>query len=185
MEPLYKTWVPLEQITATQLNELQGLAVASRNASQNNDNAATVIGSTVFDWQRSGTVSIGNLVAVDDLVDWRDCKVLVHWRVNATTQNTRPGAANDYLYGDLATTTEGTRIGYLGLGGFASGAVNPPSAGNPPVPAAAASYALELFTDFWIYAHPTTGDLYVYNDTASNQYDLSLTITRIGPLDKR
>lgn len=185
MDPIVETYSPNQQVLADDLNSIQANAIGLRIASQNNDDSATVVGAQVFDWQRSGTVAIGGLVAVDDIVDWRDCKVIVHWRVNATTQNTRPGAANDYLYGDLATTTEGTRIGYLGLGGFAAGAVNPPSAGNPPVPAAAASYALELFTDFWVYAHPTLGDLYVYNDTASNQYDLSLTITRIGPLDKR
>jgi hypothetical protein len=63
--------------------------------------------------------------------------------------------------------------------------VNPPSAGNPPVPAATTSYAVELFADVWLYAHPTTGDLYLYNATAGALYDTSLLVLRIGPLDKR
>ena len=187
MDPIVKTYSPNQQILDTDLNNIQANAVGLRIASQNNDDSATVIGAQWFDWQDSGSIALGTLIQIDDVVDWRDCKVLIHWRASTTTQNTRPGGANDYLYSDIAGSgiTEGTITGYLGLGAYASGGVNPPSAGNPPVPAATASYAVEIFTSVWLYAHPTTGDLYLYNDTAGALYDTSLLVMRIGPLDKR
>lgn len=186
MDPVVKTWTPLQEVASSDLNNIQANAVGLRIASLNNDDAATVIGAQWFDWQDSGSIALGTLVAIDDIVDWRDSKVLVHWRASTTTQNTRPGGANDYLYSDGGSgITQGTITGYLGVGALDAGGVNAPSAGNPPVPAATTSYAVELFTSVWLYAHPTTGDLYLYNDTAGALYDTSLLVMRIGPLDKR
>lgn len=186
MDPVVKTWTPLQQVASADLNNIQANAVGLRIASLNNDDSATVKGAQWFDWQDSGSVALGTLVAIDDIVDWRDSKVLVHWRASTTTQNTRPGGANDYLYSDGGSgITQGTITGYLGVGALDAGGVNAPSAGNPPVPAATTSYAVKLFTSVWLYAHPTTGDLYLYNDTAGALYDTSLLVMRIGPLGKR
>ena len=132
MDPIVNTYSPNQQVTAAQLNSIQSNAVGLRIASQNNDDAATVIGAQWFDWQGLGSVALRTLIQIDDIVDWRDCKVLVTGARARRRRTPAPWRQRLPLQRRRSGITQGTITGYLGVGAFASGGVNPPSAITRP-----------------------------------------------------
>ena len=168
MEPVPQTYVSNQQILDTELNDLCKRAAGFSPASQNNyiANGATVTpdGSTEVAWLlgiSADNVATGNFVVVDDSIDWRD-RIVVADYVPLTSNARYPGQADDYLF-DFALTR---RCGYTGLGGLDADSVAP-SADHPPVPASTTSWALQVVTNLWLYAQPSTGELALYNDTGS------------------
>lgn len=111
------------------------------------------------------------LRTIDTSVDWRNRRVWGVFR-NLGAANRRPGQASDHLLND-PTSTVSTRIfhGWTGTGGVgaASAAV---ADGTPPV---LADNAFAVLLDegatsgdrVWLYAHPDTGALCVYNDSGA------------------
>lgn len=172
-ELLYNVW----------LNTLQDHVAVLRPAS-NGDLSSMPKGMEWRVWQATADLTTGTQVEVDGntvnsvntgtspatitaaglTVSWKDRLVAGLYRGFGGADR-RPGQANDYQFDlDGAPTLF---YGYLGKGAYDAGGVNPPSNGNPPVRASASSYAAELAANLWLYAHPSSGKLYLYNDTGS------------------
>ncbi len=167
MEPVPQSYVANQQILAAELNDLCIRTVGSFPATVNNQlvtGSVTPDGLTETVWVMGGSltfVAAGDLAGVDDTIDWRDRVLFVQYA--ELTSGVSPGNASDYLF-DVAPVH---RVGFTGAGalGALSAAV---ATGVPPVPASTTSWALQLTTNVWLYATPTTGYLTIYNGTASN-----------------
>lgn len=167
MEPLPHTYTANSEVASADLNAIQQTALGARPADSNNllanGTPVTPDGSTETAWIRGITgsdIGTGALVVVDTSLDWRDRILRVEYAELGAIH--APGETDDYLFDATPTA----RVGYTGLGalGAASAAV---TAGTPPVPAAGTSWALEIATNLWLYAVPSTGVLSLYNDTGS------------------
>ena len=167
MEPVPQTYVSNQQILDTELNDLCTRAVGARPADTTNQLITGTVmpnGLSELVWVMGGgsnVVLAGNLAQVDTTTDWRDRVLFVQYA--ELTSGVSPGNVDDYLF-DVAPIA---RVGFTGTGalGAASAAV---AAGVPPVPASTTSWALQLTTNVWLYAVPTTGVLSIYNGTGSN-----------------
>lgn len=170
------------QVGAVMLNTLQELAAAARAASHG-DLTGMKKGAELRVFQASADVTTGTLVTVcDKIVDvvdtlsdplvlttgtgsaWTD---RVFWGVVRTFAGAGqlPGGTNDHTFD--AAGAPSTFLGYSGLGALDAGGVNPPSAGNPPVPAMGTSWAMEIKFNLWLYVDPSDGALKLYNATGS------------------
>ena len=167
MEPVPQTYVSNQQILDTELNDLCQRAVGARPADTTNQ---LITGTTMPNglselvWVMGGgsnTVTAGDLRVVDTATDWRDRVLFVQYA--ELTSGVSPGNASDYLF-DVAPVH---RVGFTGAGalGAASAAV---ATGVPPVPASTTSWAIQITTNVWLYAVPTTGVLSIYNGTGSD-----------------
>ena len=74
--------------------------------------------------------------------------------------------------------------GYTGLGALGAASATVVN-GVPPVPAAGTSWALQLNTDVWLYADPSVGALYLYNNSGTAIRRPILTVTASGTTGKR
>ena len=92
-----------------------------------------------------------------------------------TGSDQEPGGVNDYVF----DYTPAFRIGYTGRGALDAGAAAP-SALHPPVPASTTSWALQIATNVWLYAHPSTGVLWIYNNTGVVLRHPVLIVTATG-----
>lgn len=173
------TYTANAPITSTQLNDLQDVTVGLISGSTNN--VLSTSGCDGCEWQSSAaTLVTATQVKVDDSRDWRDrvLTVLYYAPLGALTQ---PGGANDFLY-DYSIPA--LRKGYTGRGALDAGSADPTN-GNPPVPAAIASWAMEVDTDIWLYANATDGSLYLYNDSGGTLKTPILSITATAPTGLR
>lgn len=170
-EPLYNVW----------LNTLQDHVAVQRPAS-NGDLSSMPKGMEIRLWQATADLADATQVEVDGntvnavntgtspatitsaglTVSWKDREVFGIFRGFAGVDQ-RPGQANDYQFDDAGTPT--LFWGYFGKGAYDAGGVNAPSNGNPPVRAAGSSYGAQITANLWLYAHPTNGKLYLYNNT--------------------
>ena len=173
------TYTANAPITSTQLNDLQYVTVGLVSGS--NANVLSAPGCDGCEWQSSAaSLSSATLVKVDASKDWRD-RVLTVAYYAPSGALTQPGGANDYQY-DYDITS--LRKGYTGRGGLDAGSTDPTS-GNPPVPAAGTSWAMEVATDVWLYASTVDGALYLYNGTAGTLKTPILSITATAPTGLR
>ena len=167
MEPVPQSYVANQQILAAELNDLCARAVGARPANFTNQlttGTVTPNGLSEVVWVMGGganLVAAGDLRSVDSSIDWRDRVLFVQYA--ELTSGVSPGNASDYLF-DVVPIA---RMGFTGTGALDAGS-NIPTAGNPPVPAAGTSYALQITTNVWLYARPSTGVLTIYNGTGSN-----------------
>ncbi len=167
MEPVPQSYVANQQILAAELNDICQRAVGARPADTCNQLATGTVtpnGLSEVVWVMGGgsnTVFAGDLAQVDATTDWRDRVLFVQYA--ELTAGVSPGNASDYLF-DVVPIA---RMGFTGTGALDAGS-NIPTAGNPPVPAAGTSYALQITTNVWLYATPSTGVLSIYNGTGSN-----------------
>lgn len=173
------TYTANAPITSAQLNDLQDVAVGL--VSGTNANVLSAPGCDGCEWQSSaGSLSNGTQVKVDASKDWRD-RVLTVAYYSPAGALTQPGGANDYKYDyDIPSL----RKGYTGRGGLDAGSADPTN-GNPPVPAAGTSWAMEVATDVWLYASTVDGALYLYNDTAGTLKTPILSINATAPTGLR
>lgn len=172
-----QTYVPNQQVLAAELNTLQTYAAGDAN----NTHTTLGLGSDTIEWMySSATLGVASLVKVDGAMDYRDRLLTVLYAIPGGA-NEEPGGGNDYL-NDFAPTV---RKGYTGTGARDAGGVNAPSAGNPPVRAGGVSWAMQLDTGVWLYADPSAGALWLYNDTAGALRSPVLTITASAPTGKR
>ncbi len=153
-------------------------------------------------WQATTDVADNNLLQVDNTdisvintgvspmalttgsISWYDREIRGLYR-NYAGSGERPGQANDYLLDAAAPVVF---WGYLGRGALDGGGLSP-SAGNPPVPAAGTSWAVQIgypsITGLWLYIDPADGGLRLYNDTGSTQRTPSLWFEATAPLGVR
>jgi hypothetical protein len=173
------TYTANAPITSTQLNDLQDVTVGLVSGS--NANVLSAPGCDGCEWQSSAaSLSSATQVKVDASRDWRD-RVLTVAYYTPLAATTQPGGGNDYLY-DYDLTS--LRKGYTGRGALDL-TNNVPTNGNPPVPAATTSWALQIATDVWLYASTVDGALYLYNDTAGTLKTPILSITATAPTGLR
>jgi len=174
------TYVLNQQLFPDEVNVIVDRALGGGAATSNNVHDTLGDGMDVIEWMYdAATLGIGALIKVDGQRDYRD-------RLLAVTYNTpgspdqEPGSANDFLL----DYTPLRRRGYTGLGGLdAASAV--PTTGNPPVPAAGTSWALQIDTSIWIYASTVNGSLYLFNGTAGTLRSPILTIYASATTGKR
>lgn len=176
-----QTYVPLQQILSAELNSLQDRALGLKRADTNNDLSALPEGMILREWQFSGDFLTATLNGVDFSLDYRDRIIIVLWR-GGTTASVRPGQVNDYLYDNPTLTLQ---KGYTGLGAKQVDGLNPPTNGNPPVPASGVSWAIQMVANMWLYCHPSDFKLYMYNNTGSTVKDPSMTLFIGGKTGKR
>ena len=182
MEPPPQTYVPNQQVLAAELNDLCTRAVGAAPAALDGilsnyfrTPSLTPDGITEVFWLPSSGVAFNGLpTSIDDSIDWRDRVIVVNYvAIGAGTR--APGGPDDYLFDANMSVP---RVAYLGTGGRTA-ALAAPSAGNPPLPAAAASWAMQIITDVWIYAAPSgarVGELQIYNNSGA---DLALPLLLI------
>lgn len=96
--------------------------------------------------------------------DWYDRIIFGVYRGFAGA-NQIAGGANDYQFDAAGAPT--LFLGYTGRGAKDAGNANV-TAGNPPVPAAGTSWAIEITTNVWLYVDPADNKLYLYNATGSS-----------------
>lgn len=158
-----QNWTLNTEVASSDLNTIQDRAVGLVAATLNNTlPAATIRGMDGVAWQCNTDVANGTLITIDDTIDWRDRLIHAWYRGYAGTNG--PGTSGDYAY---ASTTLYSDIYYTGLGAKDAGGVNPPTNGNPPVPAADTSWALNITAGgVWIYADQA-GVLSLYNNSGS------------------
>lgn len=171
------TYTANAPITSTQLNDLQDVTVGLISGSASN--VLSAAGCDGCEWQSTANLLPSTQIKVDATRDWRD-RVLTVLYYSPSGANTQPGGANDYDY-DYDITS--LRKGYTGRGGLDAGSADPTN-GNPPVPAAGASWAMEIATDIYLYANATDGSLYLYNDAGTIKIPI-LSITATAPTGLR
>ena len=158
-----QTYVANQQILAAELNDIQDQAVGTVPGVTGSVLVAAPPGMLVCNWIQSGALADGTLALLDDTNDWRDFMLYIQY-IPLSGGASEPNSSNDYLYSLTPTLI----AGYTGRGAYRSGGVLAPANGNPPVIGSEVSWATQVVTDLWVYAHPTTGNLYVYNDTGGS-----------------
>jgi len=166
-----QTYVSNQQILAAEMNSL----AAASGGDSNNTISAIGTGLDVFPWiYNAAELANATPVKVDSAMDYRDRMLSVSYNIPSGSDQ-EPGGVNDYLL----DYTPALRIGYTGTGALDAGAAAP-SAGNPPVPASTTSWALQIAANVWLYAHPSTGVLWIYNNTGVVLRHPIITVTAFG-----
>ena len=181
MEPLVNTFTINSPVPSADLNEIQQRATDLRPSDNFNfyANLGTALpdGATCRLWLAlSGVLNDTTSASIDASIDWRDRVLTTQYSTGATAAEL-PGSADDYLF-DYAVTT---RRGYTGRGAYRSGGVLAPSTGNPPAPASTVSWAMTVATNVFLYAHPTSGELYVYNASGGNIFMPQILVFATAP----
>ena len=169
-----QTYVANQQILAAELNAIQDAALEfDAGTSTTNTITGTARAPKAIVWSDSQALAAGELAVVDTR-DWLDAILHVSYYVPGNGDRI-PGATNDYLFDGVPTM----RVGYTGLGGLgaASAAV---VNGVPPVPASGTSWAMQITTNVWLYAQPTSGSLRIYNGTGSQILTPTLIVFATG-----
>ena len=172
------TCVPGALAASADWNNIQERACGLVTASENN-NLSGIKGSDAAVHQADASLATGTLRLLDDENDWRD-RIVSGWfaRVGA---NDRVGQSTDYNLGDPAATSVAISTftsEYTGTGAYSAtgGSGTAVSNGNPPVWGASGVRSTAIVVDahgsgyVTLYADPTTGYLYVYNNSGSSLY---------------
>lgn len=165
-----KTWNALDQIASADLNTWQDRNAGVRAGSGAAYAGTATSGSDEVHAQETAGYANADLTLVDANHDWRGRTLFVQ-STSFASVNDLPGGSADY--GDWAATgTFAAGAGYSGTGAYSNVGAGPAavSAGNPPLAAtggAGTSYRVTVTTNVWLYADPTTGALYLYNNTGA------------------
>jgi hypothetical protein len=177
-----QTYVSGQQILAAELNAIQDAAVdfdaGDVGTSPLNRLVGTARAPKSLVWSDIAGLPTGELAVVDTR-NWLDAVVLAAY-FNPLNGDRIPGATNDYLFDGVPTW----RIGYTGKGGLGAASaaiVN----GVVPVPASGTSWAMQVATDLWLYAQPSTGSLRLYNNTGSQILTPFLIVRATGATGQR
>lgn len=168
------------QIASVFLNALQDLSSVMRVAPATSI-ATQQPGLEGRTFQSTADMNTGTLIEIDDgmisvvntgvspavltttTMSWSDREVIGVYRGFAGAVQ-YPGGANDYQFDAAGAPT--LFWGFLGKGAK-NGASTQVSAGNPPVPAAGTSWAVQIVANLWLYLDPFDGVLKLYNATGS------------------
>jgi hypothetical protein len=179
MDPRVNTWGALDDVGSADLNQWQDLTREARPASDNNNLGSTAAeGDTRLRWQADTALATGTTRLIDDSADWRDRWVRVTFvRTSQTQRMGQGGSPGDVGANDTTSTgpARSTSFGYTGTGAYSNTTTSAGvSNSNPPLNAVgtARSYAITVddlgTAPVYLYADPTTGALYLYNDSGSS-----------------
>ena len=179
MDPYVNEWAPLDDVASADLNAIQKLARGARLASDNNNlTSADARGGTLLRWQADTALATATARLIDDSADWRDRWVLVTFvRTSPTQPMGQGGSPGDVGANDTTSTgpARSTSQGYTGTGAYSNTTTSAAvSNGNPPLNSVgtARSYAVTVddlgASPVYLYADPTNGVLYLYNDSGSS-----------------
>lgn len=179
MDPLVNEWAALDDVESADLNAIQKLTRGARLASDNNNlTSADARGGSLLRWQADTALATATARLIDDSADWRDRWVRVLFvRTSQTQRMGQGGSPGDVGANDVSSSgpARSTSQGYTGIGAYSNTSTSASvSNGNPPLNAVgtARSYAItvdDLGTlPVYLYADPTTGALYLYNDSGSS-----------------
>lgn len=193
-----ETFAPLTLVPSVYLNLQQDVTPALRASTEGYLSAMGDGGEGQL-WQSSADLVTATLVSVAGstvevvntgvspavittaTIDWNDREVKGLFRGFAGATE-YPGGANDYQFD--ASGAPVVFWGYLGRGAL-NGASGPVSAGNPPVPAAGTSWAVQIAANLWLYLDSSDGKLKLYNNTGATIRTPSLWFTASAPTGKR
>lgn len=180
MNPLYTSSIGA-LVPNVFLNYVQEIGVAQRTAAYGEFAALGTDGGIEGRlWQAQANMATATLLFVDTdstsvvntganpnalasgPFDWSDREIFGIYRALGGVTRV-PGEANDYLFDAVAPTLF---WGYTGLGAY-SGGTTQVSAGNPPIPAAGASWAVTIAANLWLYLDPVDGEMKIYNNTGA------------------
>lgn len=181
----------LVEVTSAFLNSIQKRALGLLALNKNNDFAAsdeeTIGGAWALQAATAG-VATATLVQLDDQFDWRDR--MVWGEIIYPTADARAGQTSDTDL-DWKVSASNFFFGYLGTGAYSNtaGAGTAVSNSNKPLRGVGGvrSYFVNLsgtVNTLYLYCEPTTGKLYLYNDTGSTIYP-TLTVLGTGKTGKR
>lgn len=179
MDPYVNEWAPLDDVASADLNAIQKLARGARLASDNNNlTSADARGGTLLRWQADTALATATARLIDDSADWRDRWVRVTFvRTSPTQRMGQGGSPGDVGANDTTSTgpARSTSQGYTGTGAYSNTTTSAAvSNGNPPLNSVgtARSYAVTVddlgASPVYLYADPTNGVLYLYNDSGSS-----------------
>jgi hypothetical protein len=183
MDPRVNTWGALDDVESADLNQWQDLTREARTASDNNNlTSSGSEGSSLLRWQADTQLTSGTLRLLDDSADWRDRRVAVTFTRTAQTARVgQSGSPGDTAINDVTSSgpARSSSAGYTGIGAVsnittAAGVSN----GNPPLNAVGANRSYAITVDdlgaapVYLYCDPTTGHLYLYNDSGSSLWPL-------------
>lgn len=175
-----QTYVPNQQVLSAELNAWQDRNAGAAPGSANNTHTLLGNGFDTLQWMYdTATLANATLVKVDGLIDYRDRLLSVAYKVPGGADE-EPGGGNDYLFDYVPVL----RIGYTGEGGLGAASATIVN-GVPPVPASTTSWALQIDTNVWLYASPTTGELFLYNNSGGALRRPILTVTASAVTGKR
>lgn len=178
------TWSAGQSVASADLNEIQDQAVGLITSATNNHLSSMAAGLMGIEWQYASDLATATEVKIESaaaVASWIDRIVIVLFR-SYSNGNWQPGGADDYGYDG---TTLYLQKGYTGGGARNAANTNPPSNGDPPVPASNVSWAVLLTTNVWLYAKASDGALYLYNDTGSTLFKPNLTVLATSDTTKR
>jgi len=179
VDPYVNEWAPLDDVASADLNAIQKLARGARLASDNNNlTSADARGGTLLRWQADTALATATARLIDDSADWRDRWVRVTFvRTSPTQRMGQGGSPGDVGANDTTSTgpARSTSQGYTGTGAYSNTTTSAAvSNGNPPLNSVgtARSYAVTVddlgASPVYLYADPTNGVLYLYNDSGSS-----------------
>lgn len=179
MDPYVNEWAPLDDVASADLNAIQKHARGARLASDNNNlTSADARGGTLLRWQADTALATATARLIDDSADWRDRWVRVTFvRTSPTQRMGQGGSPGDVGANDTTSTgpARSTSQGYTGTGAYSNTTTSAAvSNGNPPLNSVgtARSYAVTVddlgASPVYLYADPTNGVLYLYNDSGSS-----------------
>ncbi len=175
-----QSYVPNQQVLDAELNAIQDRAVGSGKADANNAHTTLGDGQDVVMWMYdTAEVVNATMVKVSGQRNYRD-RILTVFYNAAGSADQWPGSANDYSL----DYTPAVRVGYTGKGAL-NGGGGAVSNGNPPVPANTSSWALEIAANIWLFAVPSSGELYLYNNSGANIRTPILTVFASAVTGKR
>lgn len=166
------TYAPLDEVESADLNLWQDRTVGEKPTSEDNDFAGGAVGGEVRRWQSLSSFANATRFLLDTSIDWRDR--LVSGSLRRVSSTTGVGRSADTTLNDPTSTSVSTctfEDQYTGTGAVSNlttGAdvVN----GSPPlngvgVYRSCAVVIDDLGTsgDIYLYADPTSGELFLYN----------------------
>ncbi len=183
MDPRVNTWGALDDVESADLNQWQDLTREGRTASDNNNLTSTGSeGSSLLRWQADTALATGTLRLLDDSADWRDRRIAVTFtRTAQTARMGQSGSPGDTAINDTSSSgpARSTSTGYTGTGAVSNVTTAASvSNGNPPLNSVGANRSYAVVVDdlgtspVYLYVDPTTGALYVYNDSGTSLWPL-------------
>lgn len=179
MDPRVNTWGALDDVESADLNEWQDLGREARPGDTDNNLTSTEAkGGTLLRWQADTALATGTEQLIDGSADWRDRFVRVLFvRTSQTQRMGQGGSPGDVGANDTTSTgpARSTSQGYTGSGAYSNTTTSASvSSGNPPLNSVGTARSYAVIVDdlgtapVYLFADPTNGKLYLYNDSGSS-----------------
>lgn len=179
MDPLVNEWAALDDVESADLNEIQNLIREARPGdTDNNLTSTSAKGGSLLRWQADTALATGTEQLIDGSADWRDRWVRVLFvRTSQTQRLGQGGSPGDVGVNDVSSSgpARSTSQGYTGIGAYSNTTTSASvSSGNPPLNSVGTARSYAIVVDdlgtapVYLFADPTNGKLYLYNDSGSS-----------------